>query len=62
VKARHFEAATIDHLMRAAIQAIIADGTRVCQSRGSCTEITAVSFTLTSPRAGVSRSVSRGWK
>lgn len=46
--------------MRAAIEAIIADGTHVCPSRGSCTEITAVSFTLTNPRARVSRSASRG--
>jgi thymidylate synthase len=60
VKARHFEAGTIDDLMQAAIQAIIADGARVCPSRGSCTEITAVSFTLTDPRARVSRSASRG--
>src|SRR5271154_2693547 len=46
--------------MRAAIQAIIADGSHICPSRGNCTEITAVSFTLTNPRARVSRSASRG--
>jgi thymidylate synthase len=60
VKARHFEAGMIDDLMRDAIQAIVVDGTRICPSRGSCTEITAVSFTLTNPRARVSRSASRG--
>jgi thymidylate synthase len=60
VKARHFEVGTIDDLMRVAVEAIVADGVSVCPSRGNCTEITAVSFTLTNPRARVSRSASRG--
>lgn len=57
---RHFEAATVDDLMRAAVEAVIADGTHVSPSKGSCRELVAAAFTLTNPRARVSRSASRG--
>lgn len=57
---RYFEGATIDDLMRAAVGAIVADGIHISPSKGNCRELAAVSFTLTNPRARVSRSESRG--
>ena len=39
---RHFEAATIDDLMRAAVGAIITGGVHISPSKGSCRELAAV--------------------
>jgi thymidylate synthase len=57
---RYFEVATVDDLMRLAVEAIFADGIRTSPSKGSCRELAAVTFRLTNPRARASRSASRG--
>lgn len=58
--AHHFEASTVDDLMHVAVDALRSEGSHINPTKGSCTEIAAVTFELTNPRARVSRSASRG--
>lgn len=58
--AHHYVAATVDDLMRFAVEAIRADGAPTLPTQGACSEITAATFELTNPRARVSRSAARG--
>lgn len=57
---RHFEASTLDDLIRYAVESISSEGTPITPTKGSCSEIAAATFELTNPRARLSRSATRG--
>jgi thymidylate synthase len=56
----YFREATIDDLMREAIQAVREHGRPVTATRGSCLEVTGVMLELTNVRARLSRTESKG--
>jgi len=58
--AHSFNVPTVDDLMRKALEALRSDGTHINPTKGRCTEISAVTFELTNPRARASRSSTRG--
>jgi thymidylate synthase len=58
--AHSFNVPTVDDLMRKALEALRSDGTHINPTKGGCTEISAVAFELTNPRARASRSSTRG--
>ncbi|HYK04812.1 MAG TPA: thymidylate synthase [Thermoanaerobaculia bacterium] len=57
---RTFSAATLDDVMRYAIQALLQDGERVNATKGSNVELRAVRLEMTNPRARLSRTETRG--
>lgn len=56
----HIKAATLDDLMRDALEEILKFGTSITSSKGTSKEITGVLFELTDPRARLSRTESKG--
>jgi len=57
---RTFSAATLDDVMRYAIQALLQDGERVNATKGANVELRGVRLEITNPRARLSRTETRG--